>query len=1066
MVWWLVVSGALAGPTGVCPVDDPPALAVVLWDRTNPAPEFFGIQLGRRLGDREYDMREGLLDVLLGVDGLVEPGDRLTVLPYGVDRDQAGVDTLRSQKGDPGDLYSRLKIAFPGGRDPVRAVHTVVPGGDTRQTLARLVADRVTLPLLQECTECRDERGRWGDPSTDRDLAYPTLMTHNALATAYVEHGYDAPCAEPHEVYLVWVSAAPEAQDTEASEHAIATELGSLALKWKLGLDSAYRLEPVRHERHVQAFRVRRAAASDLDLAWTTESGPAKLQAQSWWDGGFESAGTPAWWAPLPAGWTVHSARSELAWVEAGEEQAVDVDVEVDPGALRVARPAALREEILAGLATGERESFEPELRTEVHLLPPAGSLYKWTPVAIVEEATVAPPPIRLQRTPVPIGPLAGIAGVLALVGLVGVRQVSVRVRRRPLAVRVTTGSGDQDLAALRDRSDFATPFELVLDDKSGYRARPASFDVRVSLATFLQADLPLKDREFQRLQGDGWELVDGGLDAHVTTPGEKLSFEVVTRHDAIDFARVSRDEIVVVHAIRVVVSDRTGRYATVDETTFQPVRLKAAPGPAQPEAALELTPAAATRALELRLAGLDDDAWAGARRADVGWLVLQNPVRSRWTPLPVTFRVIEAKALVSGLPAAVHLRGGDLTLAADERRSLVVSIEWPEALRDPSRTAWDVEVRIRLEADDGSGKIAPIPPLVRAFKLRTAGRSRTVILEPGRRRTRVLLQDLDEDRWGFLEDLPATSPDEVMELVRQRTAGPVVTGDRFGERVQLAAGERANVVVIGPGGTPGATGLSRAEATALWFASVAAAAPPVPLPARPRLLLVHVDDGVEAALVDADRRSVRVLAEGRGEETPEDALASLRGCFGRDLSDVDLVVVTGRRAHETDVEAAAVAIGVAPGRVHIVEKRFLDAAACLGARLYALGLCGDFVPGRPVLRGRFLFVLARPNGRVEAIELEPGRWGEVPIFVRARLVRTWMIPTNRAATKPWELDPRRQLAIVNGEPLDLGVSAEPHGEVHFEPSELSFNHGPVHDLHARLRIVTEGRGIVVQTHE
>jgi hypothetical protein len=637
-------------------------------------------------------------------------------------------------------------------------------------------------------------------------------------------------------------------------------------------------------------------------------------------------------------------------------------------------------------------------------------------------------------------------------------------VRRRPLAARVTTGSGEQDLALLRDRDDFATPFELVLDDISGYRARPASFDVRVSLATFLQADLPLKERDFQRLQGESWEPVDGGLDAHVTTPGEKLAFEVVTRHDAIDFARVARDEIVVVHAIRVVVSDRTGRYANVDETTFQPVRLKAAPGPAQPDAALEITPAAAYRPLELRLAGLDDDAWAGARRADIGWLVLQNPVRSRWTPQPVTFRVVEATATLvaagdSPVVAKIDLRGGPLTLAAEERRSLVVSIEWPEALRDPSRTAWDVELRVRLEADDGSGKIAPIPPLVRAFRLRSGGRSRSLIVDLGASRTRVLLQDLDEDRWGFLDELPPAPLDEILDLVRQRTAGPVVTGDRFGERVQVAAGERGNVVVIGPGG------LSRAEATALWFASVAAAAPPVPLPAKPRLLLVHVDEEIEAALVDADRRSVRVLAEGHGD-TPADALTVLRGCFGRDLADVDLVVVTGRRAPEADVEPAAVGIGVSPGRVHVVEKRFLDTAAALGARLYALGLCGDFVPARPVRHHRILLVLERPNGRVDAIGLEPGRWIDVPIFVRARLVATWTIPTNRAATKPWDLDPRRQLALLHGEPLDVGVAVAPHTIVPFDPGALGFDRGPVHDLHARMRIVDGPRGILVQTHE
>lgn len=780
---FLAARAAAAEPF-TCPDTDPPALAVVLWDRTDPSTTFLGLQIGTRLGERELDMEQALLDALFGLDGVLAPGDRLSVLPHGLDPDDPGVDILRSAKGKPADLYPRLKIALPGSRDPVRPLHMVIPA-DTRGAVERAITASIVEPMLAPCEDCTHLRERVGDPDNERALAHPWLLTHHALAQAFVEQGFDKPCSEPDTVYLAWVSPSNTgAYDAARLEPEVRAAFGELAVRWLWALDQAYWLEPVRSDRHVKLFRVHRGAArpergGDRPLQWLDERDqPATLVRGTTWRGGFDAMPPPTWTAPLLPSWTPHSGDAAVTWTAGrGVLMTEPVAIGVDAAALALLDPTALRDALVAGVRDeldAQRATFDPDLQARVRLLPPADPLYGWSAVAILEEHAVTSPRIRLSYVPVPWWQVGAGLSAMGLGGLGFLQQARARLQRRRLAVdlRWDRDSDVVDLLALRNQESFAETFRVRIADASGYRARRCSLEVRVTLRTFLQPEVPIRDDardDFQSLAADRWTSDDDGLATHLTAPHPDALLDqpitIATRHSAIDFGRVRKDELAVVHALRVCVHDRTGRYADVDETLFRPVRLRAVPGPAEPRAGLEISPAFLSRWLEVRLVGLTNDEWRGARRVDVGWLTIENPVRQQYTPLPVAFRLTAARAVLQAEGAPVTAAGtlvlrdptGErplelgVSLAAGERRSYVASVDLPDELRDGDHTRWHATIDVEITADDGSASRPKLPALRRTFRLRSAGRSRAMVLDFGTGATRLLLQDLDEERWGFL---------------------------------------------------------------------------------------------------------------------------------------------------------------------------------------------------------------------------------------------------------------------------------------------------------------------------
>lgn len=164
-----------------------------------------------------------------------------------------------------------------------------------------------------------------------------------------------------------------------------------------------------------------------------------------------------------------------------------------------------------------------------------------------------------------------------------------------------------------------------------------------------------------------------------------------------------------------------------------------------------------------------------------------------------------------------------------------------------------------------------------------------------------------------------------------------------------------------------------------------------------------------------------------------------------QDLSDVDRVVVSGRGAQAYDFVRTLKYVlnsefGVSPDKVNVVEKRFLKAAVTMGARLFSLGLCGDFVPSDLSYRNRVLLLTRDSEGRVSATELlEPGRsfgggpivgdWTHVQPWEAAALITTWLCPdfSKGEGAPAWLLTPRRISAVLRGEPLQEIAAASPY---------------------------------------
>jgi hypothetical protein len=164
----------------------------------------------------------------------------------------------------------------------------------------------------------------------------------------------------------------------------------------------------------------------------------------------------------------------------------------------------------------------------------------------------------------------------------------------------------------------------------------------------------------------------------------------------------------------------------------------------------------------------------------------------------------------------------------------------------------------------------------------------------------------------------------------------------------------------------------------------------------------------------------------------------------------------------------------VPPGRVHRVEAPYLKAAVSLGARLYALGLCGEFMPAEQGLRDRIVLVCTRAGGTVAAIELLPpgasfrggeitGAWIDVPAWEQARLVKTWKLPVERPAVHPWELDPREQVAMLHGESADATTGTPSHVTIPFDSDRVRVEAGAAGC--ARLRVVVDPwHGVTIES--
>ncbi len=1233
-----------------CPPDSPPALAVVLWDRVNPASEFFGFEIGRRFGTRQYEMREDFLNAALGLEGFLEPGDQISIFPHGFSTNR--IAKLAASK-QPGDLYTPLKGAFPGGADPVQPVHWTLPGWDLRPALSEQIQRNITFPLLNSCDDCPDERGRTGDDAQERDTSQPWLLTHNALAAAYVAQGLDQPCKTPDEVYLVWVTSEADLPDLAEALATTQAEIGGSAAAWLKGLETAYSRELVSTGRHVQVWRIHRAASRISVPTWQTTDGKrASISQNALWHPTFAQVPEPEWFLDWPSGWTLESTQAKLR--SSADDPGIPVPLRIEAAQVWIADPAAVREQILNATSqlTLDDPTLTPTIDTTIRAVPPPGALFGWTPVAIAETTDVPSPPMRITYAPLETWQVALMGGGTGLTGLLLVQQVWARVRRRKLHLQLALEGPDHiDLMQLRDKRDFRQTVAIRVTDASGYRPRRADLEVRVSLQLFLQPEIPLreaKSTEFQRLFAavpftrteDGWSM-------RMRQPGGRINVDIETAHSSIDFGRIRQDELTLVHALRIQVRDSTKRYELLDELRFLPVHLKAVPGPAEPAAQLQIAPSCLARWLELQCVGVDDPTWRGTRRVDIGWLVLENPARHAYTPLPVRIQIARAVGTCRAegsddppLSVAVQFEASaakvDWELAANERAQILVRIELPDEMRRPERTLWVITLEIELTAEDGNHHPPPLPKLKRSFRVRTAGRSRTMVLDFGSGTTRMLLQDLDEERWGFLPlsddgpDLPAgvvidgqsiwfgkeadqhrltpgaryvdsikamafrgglnTDVQRCMAALlahcRARMETPGLEGWRGNERIALATGPRDQLVVLVPNESPpsyiealrsgiAASGfagavvfLFEAEASALWWSSVVYSIPSQvfdELPRRIRILLVDFGAGTaDAALVEVERpvgassesilrkQRLDILATGGAAEAGrslDEALfaAFTEGWFGKSwsqldlevqrrlrpelerakwqlntpkrdvslplpdgrilaattdqlansdawqtvvrrvvrgplevllgrlpahaLSGVHLTVLTGRASQAKGlVEAmdqAVQAYGAPGGKVMLAESAALKAAVSLGARLYALGLCGDFSPSHHVFRDRILLVFRQPQGEVGWVELLAaqtpfqggaivGAWMQVPSWEAARLVQTWMVPTESGAQKPWELDPVAQVRLLNGETLDREHMVPSWRIIPFDANTISFTSGSVDDLHARIRVVVD----------
>jgi hypothetical protein len=173
-------------------------------------------------------------------------------------------------------------------------------------------------------------------------------------------------------------------------------------------------------------------------------------------------------------------------------------------------------------------------------------------------------------------------------------------------------------------------------------------------------------------------------------------------------------------------------------------------------------------------------------------------------------------------------------------------------------------------------------------------------------------------------------------------------------------------------------------------------------------------------------------------------------------LGDVDRVVVSGRGSQtygfmDTLKDTLKRDFGIDPACVERVETRFLKAAVTMGARLFSLGLCGDFVPSDLSYRNRILLLVRHTGGRVAATELlAPGHsfgggaiagpWTNIRPWEQAVVISTWMRPSTHDAenAEAWLLTPRRISAILRGEPLQEIAAVSPYTRIGAELDEFA----------------------------
>jgi hypothetical protein len=173
-------------------------------------------------------------------------------------------------------------------------------------------------------------------------------------------------------------------------------------------------------------------------------------------------------------------------------------------------------------------------------------------------------------------------------------------------------------------------------------------------------------------------------------------------------------------------------------------------------------------------------------------------------------------------------------------------------------------------------------------------------------------------------------------------------------------------------------------------------------------------------------------------------------------ISDVDRVVVSGRGAQTYDFMTTLTYIlnsefGISPNRIARVEQRFLKSAVTLGARLFSLGLCGDFVPSDLSFRNRILLLTRQSSGVVTATELLPpgrsfgggaivGDWTAIRAWEAAVLIETWLRPNEREreSAPRWHLTPRGISAILRGEPLQEIAAASAYTRLDVSLGALS----------------------------
>ncbi len=198
----------------------------------------------------------------------------------------------------------------------------------------------------------------------------------------------------------------------------------------------------------------------------------------------------------------------------------------------------------------------------------------------------------------------------------------------------------------------------------------------------------------------------------------------------------------------------------------------------------------------------------------------------------------------------------------------------------------------------------------------------------------------------------------------------------------------------------------------------------------------------------------------------PLAALVGRRGP-GEDLSDVHLIAVTGRASQAAGfIEILGDEIhryGAPRSIIHQPPTHYLKAAVTLGARLFAQGLCGDFVPSDRSFRDRILLIYRHHERGAESVELLRagcpydggeiiGEWCEVPYFEEGVLVRTWLQPHAAPASHPWHLDRAGMARVLLGEPLE-GVSAvQPYQTLETDFDSIQFS-GTGHGRRVQLRV-------------